>query len=141
MVRDWSWISTAANALTELETEINELIEKENLTTAESTRLSSLRSELDRINKKKEEYVAEHPEMRRLIYRTRPQDQDKDGDQDAPVKKERRIFDKNGIPVHPERSVYYDPVMNPYGVPPPGMPYMERRKTLDYPPRQNLIGF
>jgi len=26
----------------------------------------------------------------------------------------------------PERSIYYDPVMNPYGAPPPGMPYKER---------------
>ncbi|KZS93021.1 hypothetical protein SISNIDRAFT_495734 [Sistotremastrum niveocremeum HHB9708] len=119
--------STAKKDTSELEAEINELLAKEdNLTTAESSRLSSLRSELDRINKKKEEYVAAHPEMRRLIYRTRPQDQDKDGDPEAPVKKERKIFDKNGIPVHPERSVYYDAVMNPYGVPPPGMPYMER---------------
>lgn len=31
---------------------------------------------------------------------------------------------------NPERSVYYDPVLNPYGAPPPGMPYMERRSSL-----------
>lgn len=28
---------------------------------------------------------------------------------------------------NPERSIYYDPVLNPYGAPPPGMPYAERR--------------
>ena len=39
----------------------------------------------------------------------------------------RNVFKKNGLPRHPERSIYYDPQMNPFGVPPPGMPYMERR--------------
>ena len=31
---------------------------------------------------------------------------------------------KNGR--DPRRSVYYDPVFNPYGAPPPGMEYRER---------------
>ncbi|WFD32403.1 hypothetical protein MSPP1_003449 [Malassezia sp. CBS 17886] len=37
----------------------------------------------------------------------------------------------------PTRSVYYDAVFNPYGAPPPGMPYKERSPTpvdLEYPP-------
>ncbi|KAG4305131.1 hypothetical protein PORY_001301 [Pneumocystis oryctolagi] len=29
------------------------------------------------------------------------------------------------IPKNPQKSIYYDPVYNPYGVPPPGMPYKE----------------
>lgn len=29
------------------------------------------------------------------------------------------------LPKYPERSIYYDPIYNPYGVPPPGMPYKE----------------
>ncbi|EMR11452.1 hypothetical protein PNEG_00470 [Pneumocystis murina B123] len=29
------------------------------------------------------------------------------------------------IPKNPEKSIYYDPIYNPYGVPPPGMPYKE----------------
>jgi hypothetical protein len=28
-------------------------------------------------------------------------------------------------PKDPTRSIYYDPVFNPYGAPPPGMPYRE----------------
>lgn len=28
----------------------------------------------------------------------------------------------------PTRSIYYDPVLNPYGAPPPGQPYLEYRK-------------
>lgn len=45
----------------------------------------------------------------------------------------RKLFDKNGLPIHPERSIYYDPVMNPFGVPPPGMPYIERRTSRTRP--------
>jgi hypothetical protein len=96
----------------------------------EKTQLASLEKELDNIMKKKEAYVAEHPEQRRLVYRKK---NDAGGSTDttdapAPIPKARNLFDKNGLPRHPERSVYYDPVMNPYGVAPPGMPYMERRE-------------
>ena len=38
------------------------------------------------------------------------------------------VMGKNGKPRYPERSIYYDKVFNPYGVPPPGMPYKERRE-------------
>lgn len=30
----------------------------------------------------------------------------------------------------PTRSIYYDPVLNPYGAPPPGQPYLEHRKRF-----------
>jgi len=30
----------------------------------------------------------------------------------------------------PTRSIYYDPVLNPYGAPPPGQPYLEYRKIF-----------
>ena len=30
------------------------------------------------------------------------------------------------IPKNPRRSIYYHPVYNPYGVAPPGMPYIEQ---------------
>ncbi|WFD35858.1 hypothetical protein MCUN1_002726 [Malassezia cuniculi] len=42
---------------------------------------------------------------------------------DAPSKKTPRI---PGFKRDPTRSIYYDPVFNPYGAPPPGMPYRER---------------
>lgn len=45
---------------------------------------------------------------------------------EKPVPQKRNLFNKKGLPRHPERSIYYDPVLNPYGVPPPGMPYLER---------------
>ncbi|KAF8167480.1 hypothetical protein B0H34DRAFT_682014 [Crassisporium funariophilum] len=86
-------------------------------------KLAELKDELDKINKKKAEYVEEHPEQRRLVYRRR-----KEGEPEIelPTKRKRNLFKKNGLPRHPERSIYFDPVMNPYGVAPPGMQYEER---------------
>ncbi|KAG5520104.1 hypothetical protein PMAC_001180 [Pneumocystis sp. 'macacae'] len=37
----------------------------------------------------------------------------------------KEIKQQQKIPKNPERSIYYDPIYNPYGVPPPGMPYKE----------------
>lgn len=92
-------------------------------------KLAELKAELEKINKKKAEYVEEHPEQRRLVYRRRKEGEP---EPDLPVLKKRNLFKKNGLPRHPERSIYYDPVMNPFGVAPPGMPYVERRKYFTY---------
>jgi hypothetical protein len=117
---------------TEIEDEISKLKEVAEPSTEEKARLASLEKELENIMIKKEAYVAEHPEQRRLVYRKKNEaggSSSKDtADVPAPLPKARNVFDKNGLPRHPERSVYYDPVMNPYGVAPPGMPYMERRE-------------
>lgn len=80
--------------------------------------------------KKKDEYVKEHPEQHKLVYRPRRQEKGEDQKEAPPVEQKRNLFNKHGLPRHPERSIYYDPVMNPYGVPPPGMPYIERRECL-----------
>jgi hypothetical protein len=91
--------------------------------------LKELKSDLEKINKKKEDYVEEHPEQRKLVYRPRRRREDEEQTTDehkGPQK--RNLFKKNGLPRHPERSIYYDPVMNPFGVAPPGMPYVERRE-------------
>ncbi|KAG6851335.1 hypothetical protein H0H93_005733 [Arthromyces matolae] len=106
----------------DLEDEIQKLEATKN--PSEQERLAELKTELEKINRKKAEYVAEHPEHRRLVYR--PRRKDDDAVQEEIVLPKRRIFDKNGLPRHPERSIYYDPVMNPFGVAPPGMQYMER---------------
>lgn len=99
---------------------------------AESTRLKELKSELEKINKKKEEYVEEHPEHRKLVFKARRRDNkdDEDNKEEIPVERKRNMFDKNGVPRHPERSIYYDAVMNPFGVAPPGMPYMQRGRSF-----------
>ncbi|KAG5716469.1 Protein saf1 [Termitomyces sp. T112] len=106
----------------DLEDEIQKLEEAKD--PKEQERLAELKAELEKINRKKAEYVAEHPEHRRLVYRPRR----KDGDAlpEEIILPKRKIFNKKGLPRHPERSIYYDPVMNPYGVAPPGMQYIER---------------
>ncbi|KAF8347049.1 WW domain binding protein 11-domain-containing protein [Amanita rubescens] len=109
---------------TEIEDEIKSLEEKTEPSSGDKSRLTELKAELEKINKKKEEYVAEHPEKRNLVYRKRRTEEEKAQANAVPA--QRTAFNKKGLPRHPERSVYYDPVMNPYGVPPPGMPYMER---------------
>lgn len=107
----------------DLESAIKELEESR----SDVAKLAELKSELEHINRKKAEYVEEHPEQRRLVYRRR-----KEGEPEIelPVLKKRNLFKKNGLPRHPERSIYYDPVMNPFGVAPPGMPYVERRECM-----------
>lgn len=95
---------------------------------AEKYRLAELKAELNKIMAKKEEYVQEHPEQRKLVYRVR-RDKDEVNKEEPVAEQKRNVFNKHGLPRHPERSIYYDAIMNPYGVPPPGMPYMERRKS------------
>lgn len=96
----------------------------------DKTRLSNLKTELDKLRKAKEEYVKEHPEHRKLVYgeASAKKSQESDGGNIKPGGGAvRQLFGKDGLPLHPERSIYYDPILNPYGVPPPGMPYMEIR--------------
>jgi len=111
----------------DLEDEIQAIESNEATTAADKTRLAELKSELEKINQKKEEYVKEHPEQRRLVYRPRRQDDSDKPREEVILRRKRNLFKKNGLPRHPERSIYYDPVMNPFGVAPPGMPYQERR--------------
>ncbi|KAF5392531.1 hypothetical protein D9757_002316 [Collybiopsis confluens] len=107
----------------ELEDEIEQLEGLAQPSASDKARLSAAKSELDNIVAKKEAYVKEHPEHRRLVFRAR---KDKDMTEEIILPKKRNYFDKNGLPRHPERSIYYDKIMNPYGVAPPGMPYIER---------------
>lgn len=116
----------------DLEDDIEKLEAIEAPSAAEITRLKDLKSDLEKINKKKAEYVEEHPEHRKLVFKARRRD-NKDGEdkeEEIPVIRKRNMFDKNGVPRHPERSIYYDPVMNPFGVAPPGMPYLQRGRSL-----------
>ncbi|KAF7347359.1 Proline-rich family protein [Mycena venus] len=105
-------------------TDLEEEVERLEFATApkDKARYAEAKAELDRIYQKKEEYLKEHPEQRRLVYRKK----DNTKPDEEIVLPSRNFFDKNGLPRHPERSIYYDPVMNPFGVAPPGMPYQER---------------
>ena len=111
----------------DLEDGIAKLEAASELSASDKARLTELKAELEKINKKKEEYVQEHPEHRKLVFRSRkPAESRDDKKEETAVPQKRNLFKKNGLPRHPERSIYYDPVMNPYGVPPPGLPYVER---------------
>lgn len=70
--------------------------------------------------------VEAHPEHRKYVFPERPQDAARDVDEQDSTP---GLYDKNGRLKHPERSLYYDPVFNPYGAPPPGMPYREKRTS------------
>ncbi|KAF8746923.1 Domain Homologous E6-AP Carboxyl Terminus with, partial [Rhizoctonia solani] len=123
-----------------LETEIHELedIGEEKLSSTQKDRLRELRTEVARIRKIKQDYVKAHPEQSHLVRGLEPRARRPEGtaatnaggSQATPAV--RTVFGKNGLPLHPERSIYYDPVLNPYGMPPPGMPYVEREALLPH---------
>ncbi|KAG8883127.1 hypothetical protein FRB98_003301 [Tulasnella sp. 332] len=107
-----------------LETEIRRIEESRKdgeLDSNTRKKLTDLQAEVNRIKKTKSEYVAAHPEHRKLIY-----GEGKSNANSSQADDSKGPFDKNGLPRYPERSIYYDPVLNPYGMPPPGMPYAER---------------
>jgi hypothetical protein len=97
------------------------------LSAEDKGKLSGLRAELKRLLKAKEEYLKEHPEHRTLVYASAHKRQKGESSSRVGDPTDRKVFGKDGLPLRPERSIYYDPVMNPYGIPPPGMLYMERR--------------
>ena len=68
--------------------------------------------------------VEKHPEHRKFVFPERPTDNQASSSSNDPP----GLFTKDGKLKNPERSIYYDPVFNPYGAPPPGMPYRERRE-------------
>lgn len=39
------------------------------------------------------------------------------------------LYGKDGKLKNPQKSLYYDPIFNPFGAPPPGMPYREKRES------------
>ncbi|ORY33948.1 WW domain binding protein 11-domain-containing protein [Naematelia encephala] len=118
----------------DIEREIKSLKDAERqkpLSAFDAERLKSLNTELAHVIKTKEAYVKAHPEARDRVFKTgahsdRPK-RDGDGDEDGEGKQDMsHLYDENGRLRDPTRSIYFDPVYNPWGVPPPGMPYRER---------------
>lgn len=72
--------------------------------------------------------VAAHPEHRKFVF-----PDNKSNDTSSANQQNQReppgLYNRDGKLKHPERSLYYDPVFNPFGAPPPGMPYRERRQS------------
>lgn len=105
--------------------------------------MGELEKELKYITSLKEKYVKDHPEAKDQVFKPRggqrPGDQERPDDgEDGPAVGSSRgrdgdpmghLYDpRTGTLRDPKRSVYYDPTYNPFGAPPPGMPYRERSK-------------
>lgn len=113
-----------------LEAEIRRLTSAEKLDRNQQARLDDLRAEVDRIKKTKEEYVKAHPEHRKLVYAGEDRRKEEAEERKKASEKDRQgLYDDKGRLRDPKRSIYYDPVLNPWGAPPPGMPYRERRES------------
>jgi len=80
------------------------------------------------VNETKEKYVEAHPEARDKIFKPRQPRRDGENEAEGSGSAQSHLYGEDGKLRDPTRSVYYDPVYNPFGVPPPGMPYKERSK-------------
>jgi len=72
--------------------------------------------------------VAAHPEHRKFVFPENKANDPSGLNQQQNQREPPGLYNRDGKLKHPERSAYYDPVFNPFGAPPPGMPYRERRK-------------
>ncbi|SCV74209.1 BQ2448_6641 [Microbotryum intermedium] len=148
-------ISTVKKDTRPLESDIKRLASKRDLTANDKEQLASLRAELERISKAKAACmswswggtlpsksqrliwdwsslatdVEAHPEHRKFVYPERAEAPNGSGA--GPSRDPPGLYTKDGKLKHPERSIYYDPVFNPFGAPPPGMPYRERPPTAE----------
>ncbi|GAA5966298.1 hypothetical protein JCM21900_000989 [Sporobolomyces salmonicolor] len=125
---------------------LSQLAQNGPLSKTNKDELASLRAELARITKAKQDYVEAHPEHRKFVFPDRPSsNQDETGAGAGSGGDPPGLYDKNGRLKHPERSVYYDPVFNPFGAPPPGMPYREKpefaMQRMGVPTPEELAAF
>ncbi|ODN82040.1 hypothetical protein L202_02362 [Cryptococcus amylolentus CBS 6039] len=113
---------TAKKDTRELETEIRAL--KSQNDSDSKKRVQELEKELKYISGVKEKYVEEHPDEHDKVFRVRRRPEGEGQGESSGAGSDK--FDQMGRLRDPKRSVYYDAVYNPYGAPPPGMPYRER---------------
>lgn len=100
--------------------------------------LKRLQAEVAKVNRIKQEYIRKHPDQRNFV---RGYEQDAAASsstiEDAPGASAAAASSSAQAPAtqtaapnartrDPRWSIYYDPVFNPYGAPPPGMPYLEK---------------
>lgn len=108
--------------------------------TALQTELEGAKKKLASMMKTKEDYLKDHPEDRKSVFPTRKRPATDTGTipgvtAPPPIKKaDRNVFNSKGLPRHPERSVWFDPVFIPSGMPPPGQLYREKGTILFFFP-------
>lgn len=115
-----------------LERQIRRLESRQNtLSEDDQEELQRLQREVADVKRIKEEYVRQHPDQRNFVrgYEEKTPSESKPGEssnasqQTAPATAH---TSQNALSRDPKWSIYYDPVFNPYGAPPPGMPYLEK---------------
>lgn len=116
----------------DLESEISHLKSRDKLSDEGKERLAKLEADLKFVLKQKEKYVAAHPEARDKVFGNNEKrrgrydaPEHEDGDEFKPDPMA-HLYNPDGTLRDPKKSAYYDPTYNPFGVPPPGMPYRER---------------
>ena len=96
--------------------------------------LKRLQDEVANVNRIKEEYIRKHPDQRNFV---RGYEEPSSNSDNQIVTTSTSIAVRNttrNVPAaasqttsrDPRWSIYYDAVFNPYGDPPPGMPYLEK---------------
>lgn len=118
---------------TPLEREIRTIERKSNRSKQDEAELERLRTEVQRIKEIKEDFIRKNPDQRRTVVGYEKTDEEREAERQQRAS---AVASSSGIGTglggiggrNPKWSVYYDPVFNPYGAPPPGMPYLEKRE-------------
>ncbi len=95
--------------------------------------LKGLQLEVANVKRIKEDYVRKHPDQRNFV-RGFEDRNDAAGPSSKPLISAQTAIahphTQDAAPSmkarDPKWSIYYDPIFNPYGAPPPGMPYLEK---------------
>lgn len=99
--------------------------------------LQRLQAEVASIKRIKEDYIRKHPDQRNFVrgYEDGAAGSSTTGkvgtNEAGPSSESSATGSRSSAPAQtssrdPRWSIYYDPVFNPYGAPPPGMPYLEK---------------
>lgn len=116
-----------------LERQIQRLESRTTLDSDDQDELTRLQAEVANVKRIKENYIRKHPDQRNFVRGF------EDGN-DAAGPSSSRASTSHTASAHPHTqgasssttardpkwSIYYDPIFNPYGAPPPGMLYLEK---------------
>ncbi|PWN91275.1 hypothetical protein FA10DRAFT_284220 [Acaromyces ingoldii] len=126
-------VATVKKDTRSLEADIRRLESKDGgaLSQVEREELGQLKAEVRRIREAKEAYVKEHPEHRKFVF-AREMEEEEESKRKQKEGKEAEERNRDAKRPwegrDPRWSQDYDPVFNPLGAPPPGMPYREKTK-------------
>lgn len=106
---------------------------QDTLSPEDQEELKRLKAEVAEVKRIKDDYIRKHPDQRNFVrgYEEKAPSSSKSASapnkEAGPSSSQRSTgAQPQGATRDPRRSIYYDPVFNPYGAPPPGMPYLEK---------------